>query len=333
VRLAKPQTTLSALRGLVVIDEVQMQPSLFPLLRVLADRRPLPARFLLLGSASPELVRSSSETLAGRTAFVPMSGFDLREAGGATRARRLWLRGGFPRSFLAAGEEASRRWRDDFVLTFLERDIRKFGIEVPAPMLRRLWTMLAHYHGQTWNASELSRSLGEAHTTVKRHLDILSGALMVRPLQPWFENLGKRQVKAPKVYVRDSGVLHALLGLTTFASLESHPKLGASWEGFVIEQILRRTGDRDAYFWATPAGAELDLLVMVHGRRVGFEVKYSDAPRFTKSMAIARHDLKLDDLFVVYPGPVSYALRAGADVVSIHDLERTLDRLVRVRRS
>ncbi len=331
-RLAEPQTTLGALRGLVVVDEVQLQPSLFPLLRVLADRRPLPARFLLLGSASPDLVRGSSETLAGRTAFVPMSGFDLREAGGA-HMRRLWLRGGFPRSFLAAGEEASRRWRDDFVLTFLERDIRKFGVEVPAPVLRRLWTMLAHYHGQTWNASELSRSLGEAHTTVKRHLDILSGALMVRPLQPWFENLGKRQVKAPKVYLRDSGVLHALLGVTTFASLESHPKLGASWEGFVIEQILRRTGDRDAYYWATPAGAELDLLVLVRGRRVGFEVKYSDAPRFTRSMGIAQHDLKLDRLFVVYPGPVSYALRDGAEVVSIHDLERTLDSLLGRRRN
>ena len=277
-RLTEPHTALSPLRGLVVIDEVQLQPGLFPLLRVLADRRPLPARFLLLGSASPDLVRTSSESLAGRVAFVPMGGFDLREVGVAS-LRRLWLRGGFPRAFLARGDEASRRWRDDFILTFLERDIRRFGVEVPAFALRRLWMMLAHYHGQTWNASELARSLGEAHTTVKRHLDILSGALMVRQLQPWFENLGKRQVKAPKVYVRDSGVLHALLGLTTFADLESHPKVGASWEGFVIEQILRRTGDRDAYFWATPSGAELDLLVFVRGRRIGFEVKYADAPQ------------------------------------------------------
>ncbi len=323
-RLANAQTVLSPLRGLVVIDEVQFQPSLFPLLRVLADRRPTRTRFLLLGSASPDLIRDSSESLAGRVAFVPMGGFSLREVGLAS-IRRLWLRGGFPRSFLAPGDDASRRWREDFVQTFLERDIRKFGVEVPPQALRRLWTMLAHYHGQVWNASELSRSLGEAHTTVKRHLDILTGALMVRQLPPWFENLGKRQVKAPKVYLRDSGVLHALLGLPTMAALGSHPKVGASWEGFVIEQILRRTGDRDAYFWATPAGAELDLLVFVRGRRIGFEVKYADAPRLTKSMAIATADLRLDQLFVVYPGETSYPLRTGVEVLAIRDLDDRLD--------
>ena len=327
-RLAEPQTALSPLRGLVVIDEAQLQPGLFPLLRVLADRSPVRTRFLLLGSASPDLIRTSAESLAGRVAFVPMGGFDLPEVGGAA-LRRLWGRGGFPRSFLAASDEASRRWRDDFVQTFLERDIRKFGVEVPAQVLRRLWTMLAHYHGQLWNASELSRSLGEAHTTVKRHLDILSGALMVRQLPPWFENLGKRQVKAPKVYLRDSGLLHALLGLPTFAALEAHPKIGASWEGFVIEQVLRRTGERDAYFWATPSGAELDLLVFVRGRRIGIEVKYSDAPRLTKSMAIARQDLKLDRLLVVYPGDTSYALRPGVEVVAIRDLDDRLTGLLR----
>jgi predicted AAA+ superfamily ATPase len=330
-RLAEPQTVLERLRGLVVIDEVQFQPGLFPLLRVLADRRPLPARFLLLGSASPDLVRGSAETLAGRVAFVPMAGFDLAEVGQASR-RRLWLRGGFPRAFLATSDDASRRWREDFVQTFLERDIRKFGIEVPAPTLRRLWTMLAHYHGQVWNASELGRSLGEAHTTVRRHLDILSAALMVRQLPPWFENLGKRQVKSPKVYVRDSGVLHTLLGISTIATLESHPKVGASWEGFVIEQVLRRTGERDAYFWATPAGAELDLLVFIRGRRIGFEVKYSDAPRPTKSMAVAQQDLGLDRLLVVYPGNTSYAVRPGLDVVAIADLDGQLDDLLRERR-
>lgn len=327
-RLAEPQTALSPLRGLVVIDEAQLQPGLFPLLRVLADRSPVRTRFLLLGSASPDLIRTNAESLAGRVAFVPMGGFDLPEVGGAA-LRRLWGRGGFPRSFLAASDEASRRWRDDFVQTFLERDIRKFGVEVPAQVLRRLWTMLAHYHGQLWNASELSRSLGEAHTTVKRHLDILSGALMVRQLPPWFENLGKRQVKAPKVYLRDSGMLHALLGLPTFAALEAHPKIGASWEGFVIEQVLRRTGERDAYFWATPSGAELDLLVFVRGRRIGIEVKYSDAPRLTKSMAIARQDLKLDRLLVVYPGDTSYALRPGVEVVAIRDLDDRLTGLLR----
>lgn len=327
-RLAQAQTALSPLRGLVVIDEVQLQPELFPLLRVLADRRPTRARFLLLGSASPDLIRRSSESLAGRVAFVPMGGFALAEVG-VPALRRLWLRGGFPRAFVAATDEASRRWREDFVQTFLERDIRKFGVEVPAQVLRRLWTMLAHYHGQLWNASELARSLGEAHTTVKRHLDILSGALMVRQLPPWFENLGKRQVKAPKVYLRDSGVLHVLLGLSTFVDLEAHPKIGASWEGFVIEHVLRRTGERDAYFWATPSGAELDLLVFVRGRRIGFEVKYADAPRMTKSMAIARQDLKLDRLFVIYPGDVSYPLRAGVDVVAIRDLDDRLDTLLR----
>jgi len=322
-RLASPQMALSPLRGLVVIDEVQLRPDLFPLLRVLADRRPVLARFLLLGSASPDLTRQSAESLAGRVEFVPMSGFDLDEVGGEGQ-RRLWFRGGFPRSFLASSDPASRQWQEDFIQTFLERDIRKFGIEVPALVLRRLWSMLAHYHGQVWNASELSRSLGESHTTVKRHLDILCGALMVRQLPPWFENLGKRQVKAPKVYVRDSGLLHALLGPATFASLEGHPKLGASWEGFVIEQVLTRLGDRHAYFWATPAGAELDLLLMVRGRRIGMEIKYADAPRVTKSMAIALDDLKLDRLLVVYPGETSYRLRPNVEVVAFRELTSRL---------
>jgi predicted AAA+ superfamily ATPase len=312
----------------VVVDEVQLRPDLFPLLRVLADRRPTRARFLLLGSASPDLVRHSAESLAGRVAFVPMGGFGLGDVG-MPALRRLWLRGGFPRAFLAPADMASRRWREDFVQTFLERDIRKFGVEVPPEALRRLWTMLAHYHGGIWNASELSRSLGEAHTTVKRHLEILCGAFMVRRLPPWFENLGKRQVKSPKVYLRDSGVLHALLGLTSFADMEGHPKLGASWEGFVIEHVLRRTGERDAYFWATPSGAELDLLVFVRGRRIGFEMKYVDAPRMTKSMAVALEDLKLDRLLVVYPGDASYPIRPRVDAVAIRDLESQLDGLAR----
>lgn len=329
-RLAEPHTALAPLRGLVVIDEVQLQPSLFPVLRVLADRRPRRARFLLLGSASPDLLRDSGESLAGRVAFVPMGGFDLAEVGGSS-LRRLWLRGGFPRAFLAASEPISRQWREDFMQTFLERDIRRFGVDVPAQVLRKLWSMLAHYHGQVWNASEISRSLGEAHTTVKRHLDILTGALMVRQLPPWFENLGKRQVKAPKVFLRDSGVLHTLLGAHSFAMLESHPKLGASWEGFVIEQILRRTGERQAFFWATPAGAELDLLVFARGRRLGFEVKYSDAPRPTKSMSIAAQDLRLDSLLVVYPGDTSYPLRPGLEVVAITDLDARLSRLLKHR--
>ena len=327
-RLASPQTTLAPLRGLVVLDEVQLRPDLFPLLRVLADRRPVRTRFLLLGSASPDLIRHNAESLAGRVEFIAMSGFGLDEVG-ATTLRRLWLRGGFPRSFLARSDDASRSWRESFIQTFLERDIRQFGVDVPPVALRRLWTMLAHYHGQLWNASELSRSLGIAHTTVKRHLDILSGALMVRQLQPWFENLDKRQIKSPKVYVRDSGVLHALLGLPTFPALEGHPKLGASWEGFIVEEVLRHVGEREAYFWGTPAGAELDLLLFVRGRRIGVEIKYADAPTLTKSMAIALQDLRLDRLLVVYPGATSYPLRDRVEVVAVSDLG---DRLTRAGR-
>ncbi len=243
----------------------------------------------------------SSESLAGRVAFVDMSGFGLHEVG-AKAMRRLWLRGGFPRSFLARSEKESAAWRRDFIRTFLERDLRTFGIDVSPRALRRLWTMLAHYHGQAWNASEIGRSLGEAHTTIRRHADVLVGALVVRELRPWFENLGKREIKSPKLYVRDSGVLHSLLGTESFDALESHPKLGASWEGFVIEQILSLTGIRDGYYWGTQAGAELDLLLTVKGKRVGFEVKYADAPRMTRSMRIALDDLELSPLYVVYPG-------------------------------
>jgi len=252
-RLAEPMTALERLQGLVIIDEVQRAPALFPVLRVLADRSRQTARFLLLGSASPELVRASSESLAGRVAFVDMGGFGLREVG-ATAMRRLWLRGGFPRSFLARGEAESGAWRRDFIRTFLERDLRSFGIDISARALRRLWTMLAHYHGQVWNASEIGRSLGEAHTTIRRHADVLVGALVVRELQPWFENVGKREIKSPKLYVRDTGILHSLLGAESFEALESHPKLGASWEGFVIEQVLNVVGTRDAYFWGTQSG-------------------------------------------------------------------------------
>lgn len=322
-RLANPMTTLQPLKGLVVVDEVQRKPELFPLLRVLSDRRPLPARFLLLGSASPDLIRNSSESLAGRVAFVNMAGFGLGEVG-ADSLRRLWWRGGFPRSFLAENDAASRSWRENFIQTFLERDIRMFGVQVPPVTLRRLWNMLAHYHGQIWNASDISRSLGEAHPTVKRHLDILTGALMVRQLPPWFENLGKRQVKSPKVYLRDSGILHELLGVDSFARLEGHPKLGASWEGFVIEEVLGVTGDRQAYFWGTHSGHELDLLVIVNGRRIGVEVKYSDTASLTRSMHVALADLKLDRLLVVHPGPQCYPLDNRAEAVSLSALRKRL---------
>jgi uncharacterized protein len=324
-RLAQPQTTLAPLRGLVIIDEVQRQPELFALLRVLADRRPVRARFLILGSASPQLVRGVSETFAGRVAFVDLAGFDLGEVKAAD-CRKLWWRGGFPRSFLAPSDRSSLEWRQDFIRTFLERDIPQLGINIPAATLRRFWTMIAHFHGQVWNAADFARSLGVSEPTPRRYLDILSSTFMVRQLPPWFENLGKRQVKAPKVYIRDAGLLHSLLALDRFAALEGHPRLGASWEGFALEQVLQHTGDRDAYFWGTHAGAELDLLVTLRGKRHGFEFKYGDAPAMTKSMHIALHDLQLQRLFVIYPGEESYALDRRVEMVAIQDLAGKLAR-------
>jgi hypothetical protein len=323
-RLGEPMTVLGPLRGLVIIDEVQRAPRLFPVLRVLADRTRIPARFLLLGSASPDLVQASSESLAGRVSFVDMSGFASSEVGDS-QLRRLWLRGGFPRSFLARSEAASVAWRRDFVRTFLERDVRALGVSISARSLRRLWVMLAHYHGQVWNASEIGRSLGEAHTTVRRHADILVGALVVRELQPWFENVGKREVKSPKLYVRDSGLLHALLGIETFDALESNPKLGASWEGFVLEQILSTTGDRNAYFWGTQSGGEIDLLLAIGGKQLGVEIKYADAPRASRSLRTAISDLGLSHVYVAYPGTARYPLGDEAEAIGVAELLRELE--------
>jgi len=306
-QLSAPEQTLAPLRGLVVIDEIQRQPELFETLRVLLDRPGTPARFLLTGSASPALIRGVSESLAGRSATIDIGGFTMDETGPQTFPA-LWQRGGFPRSYLAPDEEGSLLWRDEFVRSFLERDIPQFGIHVPAETLRRFWTMIAHYHAQIWNGADFARSLGTGETTARRYLDILAGAYMVRVLPPWFENIGKRQVKSPKIYVRDSGIFHALLGLRDRAALLGHPKLGASWEGFALEQILSHLRTRDAYFWGTQAGAELDLLVMLNGRRHGFEFKHADAPSRTKSMHIAISDLALDHLWVVYPGADRYTL-------------------------
>lgn len=328
-RLAEPSTTLEPLTGLVIIDEVQRQPELFPLLRVLADRRPLPARFLILGSASPWLVRGVSESLAGRVSFVDVHGFDLREVG-AKSMRQLWWRGGFPLAFLAESDEDTRRWQEDFLRTLLERDLPQLGITTPAATMRRFWNMIAHFHGQVWNAADLARSLGAAEPTARRYLDTLTSMFLVRQLQPWFENLGKRQVKAPKVYVRDTGLLHALLGLPSFASLEGHPKLGASWEGFALEQVLRLTGDREAYFWATHAGAELDLLVNWRGKRWGFEFKYSDAPAMTKSMHVALEDLKVERIFAVYPGKDAYPMHEKVEALPLVQLHKRMGQIAGV---
>jgi uncharacterized protein len=300
-RLANPELALSRLEGLVILDEIQRLPQLFPVLRVLADRAERPASFLILGSASLELIKGASESLAGRISFVDVTGFTLLETG-EDHLGKCWWRGGLPRAFLARDDRAALRWHEDFFRTFLEQDIPQLGIRVPATTLRRFWTMLAHYHGQIWNATELARALGSSEPTARRYLDILSGTFMVRQLPPWFENLKKRQVKAPKIYLRDSGVCHALLGLGGMEALESHPKLGASWEGFAMEQILAITGATNAYFWATYAGAELDLLVFYQGKRLGFEFKYSESPATTKSMHTALTDLALDHLYVVYPG-------------------------------
>jgi predicted AAA+ superfamily ATPase len=315
-RLSEPMTALEQLRGLIVIDEVQRHPDLFPILRVLLDRKPIRARFLILGSASPELLRQSSETLAGRLAIVEMTGFTLEELS-RPDLNRLWLRGGFPRSFLARTEAASTAWREDFIRTFLERDLAQLGVQVPSGTMRRFWTMTAHYSGGIWNGSEIGRSLGEAHTTVKRHLDALSGALVVRVLEPWFENVGKRLVKSPKVYIRDSGLLHTLLGVGDRRQLEGHPVVGGSWEGFIIEQLLAHLPQAEAYYWRTQAGAELDLLLFLNGRRIGIEIKRSDAPKMSPSMVSALEDLELHRLVVVYPGSVRYALRPDVEVMSL----------------
>jgi uncharacterized protein len=317
--LEAPEQTLGGEQGLVVIDEVQRLPELFEVLRPLCDRPGHPARFLLLGSASPLLLRGVSETLAGRVLFVRLGGFTLQDVGDPEQST-LWLRGGFPRAFLAGGSASWGRWIDAYLTAILERDIPLLGFRMPPETLRRFWMMLAHYHGQVWNAAEAARALGCSPNTARHYLDILQGFFMVRVLPPWFENLGKRQVKAPKLYLRDAGLLHRLLGCGSMAALRSHPRLGASWEGFAIEQILALAGEGDAYFWATQAGAELDLMLVRGGRRIGFEFKHSDAPTMTRSMHTAVRDLALDALHVVYPGATRYAMSAGVDAVPLHQL-------------
>jgi predicted AAA+ superfamily ATPase len=322
-RLAAPLNTLGRLAGLVVLDEIQRLPELFELLRVLVDRPANPARFLVLGSASPGLVRGVSETLAGRVGFIDLAGLSLAEVGtGALDS--LWNRGGFPRSFLAAADRASFAWREAFVRTFLERDLPQLGIAIPAETLRRFWTMVANAHGQVWNASSFARSLGVSGHTVRRYLDILAGAYVLRVLPPWFENLKKRQVKAPKIFVRDSGLLHALLQVHDLDALSGHPKVGASWEGFAVEQILGALETRDAYFWAAHSGAELDLFVLHRGRRLGFEVKLADAPGFSRSMRAALEDLRLDLLYVVVPGGPTYDLEDRVTVTTLAAIEADL---------
>ncbi len=327
-RLGNPRLALEGASGLVVIDEVQRRPELFETLRVLVDRPGRRARFLLLGSASLDLVRGVSESLAGRIAFVDIGGFDLGEVG-AIRHRRLWLRGAFPRAYLATSDSRSMAWRADFVRTFLERDLSRLGIGISPESLERFWNMVAHFHGGIWNAADFARSLGTSEPTARRYLDVLGGTFLVRILPPWHENIAKRQVKAPKVYLRDSGLLHTLLGLETFRELTRHSKLGASWEGFALEQVLSVAGQTEAYFWGTHAGAELDLLLHRRGRRWGFEMKYSDVPQVTRSMRIAMEDLRLERLWIVHPGAKSYPLDRGIEALGIADVPALLPRALR----
>ncbi len=320
-QLEEPTLTLAPLRGLIVLDEIQNRPGLFPILRVLADRPGTPARFLVLGSASPDLLRQGSESLAGRIAFHELGGFALEEAGQASLTR-LWFRGGFPRSYLGRSHRESAEWRRDFVRTFLERDLPRLGVAIPPVTLARFWTMLAHYHGQVWNASEFARSFGVSHTTVQKYLDLLSGLFVVRQLRPWWENVGKRVVKAAKVYLTDSGLLHTLLDLDSPASLERHPRVGASWEGFLLEQVIVRLEARseEVWFWATHAGAELDLLVTRGSTRIGFEIKRTDTPRVTRSMKSAQETLRLKKLYVIHAGSASFDLERNVRAVAATDL-------------
>ena len=322
-RLENPAQALEPLIGLVVIDEVQLRPGLFPLLRVLMDRSNRPGQFLLLGSASPALLQQAGESLLGRVETIDVAGFDLEEVSANQSflsdevANRLWLRGGFPRAYLAASDEDSLVWRSQAVADHVRQDLPQLGINIAAPAMLRFWAMLAHYHGQIWSAAPTAQSMGVSEPTIRRYLDTLTQTLMIRQLQPWHENLGKRQVKAPKIYFRDTGLLHALMGLQTLPQLLAHPQSGASWEGFALEQMLRIARPDQAYFWATHQGAGLDLLMFKGGQRIGVEFKRADAPRITTSMRIAMCDLRLDALYVVYPGLHRYQLAERIEAVPL----------------
>ncbi len=324
--LARLENPMLALSGepekLIVIDEVQMRPDLFPIIRVLVDDPSRKRNLLILGSASRDLIRQSSETLAGRIGFVELPPFSLGETDNLSK---LWERGGFPRSYLTPRDADSFLWRQDYMTTFLERDIPNLGFHIPPQQLRRFWLMLAHYHGQIFNASEIARSLGVSSHTTRKYLDILAGTFMIRELSPWFENLQKRQVRSPKIYFRDSGILHALLNIKDKAELDTYPKLGAFWEGFALEEIIKAYDLRaeECFFWATHADAELDLFIFKNGKRLGFEFKYTDVPKVTKSMRIALADLKLDHLTVVYPGKETFPLTENITAQGLEDIVKS----------
>ena len=322
-RLVNPEMILASLQDLVVIDEIQTKPDLFATLRVVVDKPENKCHFLILGSASPHIIRRVSETLAGRVEFVDMAGFDVSELG-MKSWKQLWTRGGFPRSFLARNDQDSFVWREGFIRTFLQRDIPQLGINIPAPAMRRFWTMLAHYHGQMWNASRIGSALGINDKTARSYLDILTQTYMIHQLQPWHENIQKRQVKSPKIYFRDTGLLHSLLDLRDFYTVTGHPQVGASWEGFAMEQIIRKTNPSQVYYWATYSGAELDMFMIVNGKRYGIEFKFNEAPDKTKSMAIAIESLKLDKLLIVYPGEKCWPVNETISVCPIDRVEESL---------
>ncbi|MCP5004218.1 MAG: ATP-binding protein [Planctomycetes bacterium] len=323
-RLANPEMILAPLSGLVVIDEIQTKPDLFASLRVVVDKPKNKCSFLILGSASPQVIRKVSETLAGRVEFVDMAGFDLTEIG-TNRWKQLWVRGGFPRSFLANGDKDSFAWREGFIRTFLQRDIPQLGINIPAQAMRRFWTMLAHYHGQIWNASRIGSALGINDKTARSYLDILTETYMIQQLQPWHENISKRQVRSPKIYFRDTGLLHSLLDLRDFYAVTGHPQVGASWEGFAMEQIIRTLRLSQVFYWATYGGAELDLFIIINGKRYGIEFKFSEAPGKTKSIAIAIESLKIDRLLIVYPGEESWPV---SETISVCPISKAIKFLV-----
>jgi predicted AAA+ superfamily ATPase len=320
-RLSDPLLALQFLTGLIVIDEIQHQPNLFEILRFLVDEPDAKQRFLILGSASPKLLQQTSESLAGRIAYVEIQGFSLQEIG-ATHANKLWFRGAFPRSYLAPSEAASIRWREEFIRTFLERDLPQLGIKIPAITMRRFWMMLAHYHGQIWNSAEFARAFGMSDKIVRHYLDILTSTFIVRQLSPWWENISKRQVKASKIFLNDSGLLHTLLGLNTKEELESHPKVGASWEGFAMNTVMTqlRLRPEESFFWSTYTGAELDLVVIKGNIRLGFEFKRTSAPTITRSMIIALKDLNLSHIYIVHAGSESYPLEKNITALCLSDV-------------
>jgi len=319
IALADPKSVLEPLRGVIVIDEVQERPELFPMLRVLLDRQPLPAKFFILGSASQDFLRQSSESLAGRLELVEMAGFDIAEVG-SKKEFQLWLRGGFPLSFLAEDDADSFKWRSSFIKTFLERDLRQQGVDIPSVTLHRFWAMLANSHGRIWNAAPIAASLGISKPTVRKYLDIFTGLFMVRQLHPWHVNIKKRQVKSPKIYLRDTGILHSLLGLKTEAEVLRHPLCGFSWEGFVIEQLIRILEIDYPYFWATHQGAEMDLVFNKGGQMFGAEIKRTDAPTMTPSMRMALEDLKLERIIVIYPGKKRYSIHKQVEVLPFSEI-------------